>query len=69
MPTYAYECSNCGHYFEAWQRIKDRPLRKCPKCGKRKLARVMGTPEVIFRKGCGGFYCCDYPKGGSDEGA
>ncbi len=64
MPTYAYECSACTHYLEKWQGINDKPLKRCPKCRKHKLARVLGTPEVILRKGCGGFYACDNPKGG-----
>ena len=67
MPTYQYECSHCGHAFDAWQGILDEPLKRCPECRKHKLARVLGTPEVILRAGCGGFYACDYPKGGAGE--
>jgi len=26
MPTYEYECTKCGHTFEAIQSIKDKPL-------------------------------------------
>ena len=34
MPTYDYECKDCGHCLEAFQSIMAKPLRKCPKCGK-----------------------------------
>jgi predicted nucleic acid-binding Zn ribbon protein len=29
MPTYEYECSECGHAFEEEQRITDPPLKHC----------------------------------------
>ena len=32
MPTYEYECTKCGHTFEAFQSMKDEPLSSCPKC-------------------------------------
>ena len=34
MPTYDYQCDDCGHAFEKFQSITARPLRKCPTCGK-----------------------------------
>jgi len=27
MPVYEYECSACGHRFEEWQKINDKPVR------------------------------------------
>ena len=47
MPTYEYLCSNCEERFEAAQSIKDKPLKRCPKCGKHKLVRQFGTPEFF----------------------
>lgn len=42
MPTYDYECSNCEHVLEdVFQRIDEKPLKKCPECGKHKLFRVI----------------------------
>ena len=32
MPIYEYACSACGHQFEEWQKITDKPVRTCPKC-------------------------------------
>jgi len=36
MPVYEYECSACGHRFEEWQKINDKPVKVCPKCKARK---------------------------------
>ena len=30
MPTYDYECSECGYYKEVFQKFSDKPLVKCP---------------------------------------
>jgi putative FmdB family regulatory protein len=59
MPTYEYECKNCGHHLEIFQSMKDDPLKKCPECGKNKLSRLIGTGAGIIFKG-DGFYCTDY---------
>ncbi len=59
MPTYEYHCDGCEHHFDEFQSIKDKPLRKCPKCRKQKLRRVFGTGVAILFKGSG-FYQTDY---------
>lgn len=59
MPTYEYRCGNCGHEFEQFQSITAKPLRKCPKCGKNKLSRLIGTGAGVIFKGSG-FYQTDY---------
>ena len=59
MPTYEYQCDACEHNFDEFQSINDKPLRKCPKCGKAKLRRVFGTGAAILFKGSG-FYQTDY---------
>lgn len=41
MPTYIYECSKCEHSFEEFQKVSDKPLKKCPECGKNKLFKVI----------------------------
>jgi len=60
MPTYEYECMHCGHSFEISQKITDKPLDKCPKCGK-KVKRLIGSGSGIIFKGSG-FYATDYRK-------
>ncbi len=59
MPTYEYKCENCEHLFEHFQTMTSKPLRKCPKCGKNKLNRLIGSGAGIIFKGTG-FYQTDY---------
>ncbi len=59
MPTYDYRCDACGHGFETFQSISARPEKKCPKCGKPKLRRLIGTGGGLIFKGSG-FYITDY---------
>jgi len=59
MPTYDYVCDACKHEFELFQPITASPKRKCPKCGKNKLRRLIGTGAAIMFKGSG-FYQTDY---------
>jgi putative FmdB family regulatory protein len=61
MPTYEYVCSKCGHQFEKFQSMRDGPLRKCPKCGKAALKRLVGGGAGLIFKGSG-FYINDYRK-------
>ena len=58
MPFYEYQCSRCGHHHEALQRVSDKPLRKCPECGRSSLARLMSAP--VFRLKGGGWYETDF---------
>lgn len=61
MPTYEYECSACGHGFEALQSMTEAKLIKCPKCGKAKLHRLIGSGAGMIFKGSG-FYETDYKR-------
>ena len=61
MPTYQYECSNCGHDFEILQSMTENRLRKCPQCSKFTLTRLIGTGSGIIFKGSG-FYETDYKR-------
>lgn len=61
MPTYDYECIHCGHKFEIFQKITDKPLDICPQCSK-KIRRLIGAGSGIIFKGPG-FYATDYRKG------
>jgi putative FmdB family regulatory protein len=58
MPFYEYQCKSCGHQLEAMQKINDRPLKKCPDCGKPALERLMSAP--VFRLKGGGWYETDF---------
>jgi putative FmdB family regulatory protein len=59
MPTYEYQCSACEHRFEVFQSIRAKPLRKCPRCARMKLLRLIGTGGAVLFKGTG-FYQTDY---------
>ena len=59
MPTYEYRCAACDHQFEEFQSITAPVKRKCPKCGKAKLERLIGIGAGVIFKG-GGFYETDY---------
>ena len=59
MPTYEYICEKCGHELEEFQSITAKPLRKCPKCSKASLKRLIGSGSGVIFKG-GGFYHTDY---------
>ena len=63
MPTYDYRCNACGHAFELFQSMTAKHEKKCPKCGKNTLERLIGTGAAVLFKGSG-FYQTDY-RGGS----
>jgi putative FmdB family regulatory protein len=58
MPTYDYACSGCKHRFERFEPIGAGGLKGCPKCGKRKAKRMIGTGAGLIFKGSG-FYTTD----------
>src|SRR5687768_10879024 len=59
MPTYEYKCTACNHAFEQFQSMSAAPVKKCPRCGKSKVKRLLGTGAGIIFKGSG-FYITDY---------
>ncbi|MCB9899235.1 MAG: zinc ribbon domain-containing protein [Planctomycetes bacterium] len=63
MPTYDYACSACGHRFEHFQSFSEARLVTCPKCGRKKLERLIGSGSGIVFKGSG-FYETDYKRAG-----
>ena len=58
MPFYEYECPNCGYDEEVLQKITDKPLTKCPSCGKKGLRKLMSAP--VFRLKGSGWYETDF---------
>jgi len=68
MPTYEYICNKCQHEFEQFQSMKARPVRKCPKCGKLSVQRLIGAGAGIIFKGSG-FYQTDYRSEGYKKAA
>jgi putative FmdB family regulatory protein len=58
-PTYDNRCSACKHTFETFQSMSAPKVKKCPKCGKLKVKRMVGKGAGIIFKGTG-FYETDY---------
>jgi putative FmdB family regulatory protein len=61
MPTYEYRCQFCHRISEAFQRMSDAPLVKCPYCGKEQLERIVSGGAGVIYKG-EGWYVTDYSK-------
>ena len=57
MPTYSYKCTNCGHQFDAKQRMTEDPLTECPVCGG-SVRRIVGSVGIVFKGK--GFYVTDH---------
>jgi putative FmdB family regulatory protein len=57
MPIYEYECQKCKTHVEAFQKISDKPLVKCRKCGGR-LEKMVSAPAIQFKGS--GWYVTDY---------
>jgi putative FmdB family regulatory protein len=69
MPIYEYECQSCGHRFEEWQKMSDKPVKVCPKCKARKVEKLIS--HTSFQLKGGGWYSDLYasqkPGGGTGE--
>jgi putative FmdB family regulatory protein len=57
MPIYEYECRKCKAHTEAMQKMTDKPLSKCPKCGGRLEKQWSSTS---FQLKGSGWYVTDY---------
>lgn len=58
MPTYDYQCDQCGHRFERFQAMSDALLTVCPQCGGT-VRRLIGMGAGVIFKGSG-FHATDY---------
>jgi putative FmdB family regulatory protein len=65
VPTYEYECRQCGRTFEVRQRITAEPLERCEHCGG-PLQRLL-SPAPFILKG-EGWYVTDYPSQARKQG-
>ncbi|MFI8261527.1 MULTISPECIES: FmdB family zinc ribbon protein [unclassified Streptomyces] len=53
MPTYQYQCTECGEGLEAVQKFTDDALTECPNCHGR-LKKVFSAVGIVFKGS--GFY-------------
>ncbi len=70
MPIYEYVCSKCRHEFEALVRGDEQP--ECPKCGARKLNKLLSAPVAHMAgsssaPSCGMDHCPGRGSGGECE--
>lgn len=65
MPTYQYQCTECGHALEVQQSFTDDALTVCPACEGR-LRKVFNAVGVVFKGS--GFYRTDSRSNGSGGG-
>jgi putative FmdB family regulatory protein len=63
VPLYEYECQACHHRFEQIQRFSDPLVKICPKCGRKKVKKLLSSPAIQFKGS--GFYITDYQRKGS----
>ncbi|EPJ35270.1 hypothetical protein STAFG_7667 [Streptomyces afghaniensis 772] len=65
MPTYQYQCTECGEGLEAVQKFTDDALTECPSC-KGRLKKVFSAVGIVFKGS--GFYRND-SRGSSSSSA
>lgn len=65
MPTYQYQCTECGEGLEAVQKFTDDALTACPNCEGR-LKKVFSAVGIVFKGS--GFYRND-SRGSSSSSA
>jgi putative FmdB family regulatory protein len=67
MPIYEYACGACGHRFEEWQKMSDKPVRVCPKCKAKKVEKLISQTSFTLKGG--GWYSDLYagPKPGTSK--
>ncbi|MBW2261359.1 MAG: zinc ribbon domain-containing protein [Deltaproteobacteria bacterium] len=67
MPFYEYKCAACGHEFEEFQKITDKPVKTCPECKKRKVRRLISQTSFVLKGS--GWYVTDYARKGESSAA
>jgi putative FmdB family regulatory protein len=57
MPIYEYECRKCKAHIEVFQKVTDKPPKKCRTCGGT-LEKMLSAPAIQFKGS--GWYVTDY---------
>jgi putative FmdB family regulatory protein len=65
MPIYEYACGACGHRFEEWQKMSDKPVRVCPKCKAKKVEKLISATTFTLKGG--GWYSDLYSSSKNDS--
>ena len=64
MPIYEYKCAACGHQEEHLQKVSEKPLSKCPACGKKKYRKQLSAAG--FQLKGSGWYATDFKSSGKN---
>ena len=62
MPIYEYRCSACAHQEEHLQKVSEKPLSKCPACGKKTYKKMLSAAG--FQLKGSGWYATDFKSTG-----
>src|SRR5437762_3575171 len=62
MPIYEFRCTKCNATIEVFQKLADKSLTRCKKCGGR-LEKMISAAAVQFKGE--GWYVTDYARKGS----
>ena len=60
MPIYEYVCDKCGNHIELLQKIGDPAPKRCEKCRKGKMEKMVS--RTSFQLKGSGWYVTDYAK-------
>ena len=63
MPIYEYRCEDCGHQADHLQKIAEKPLAKCPACGKKTYKKLLSAAG--FQLKGSGWYATDFKSSGN----
>src|SRR6185295_14120144 len=58
MPIYEYRCEDCGHQADHLQKVSEKPLSKCPACGKKAYKKLLSAAG--FQLKGSGWYATDF---------
>jgi putative FmdB family regulatory protein len=62
MPIYEYRCEECGHQADHLQKVTEKPLAKCPACGKKAYKKLLSAAG--FQLKGSGWYATDFKSAG-----
>ena len=62
MPIYEYRCRECGHQQDHLQKVSEKPLSKCPACGKKAYKKLLSAAGFHLKGS--GWYATDFKTAG-----
>lgn len=58
MPTFDFQCNDCGHVFEFKRSFTSKKIPSCPACNSRETEKLIAPPVIHFRGT--GFFVTDH---------